>query len=114
MIYYTGLLGVLVIGLSLLTSIHIGESFGTEYPYLFFIGQAVFLLLIFSSVIKTWFNWQDYGKLTKTDFYLSLVAYICLYIIGWSGFQYSWLLIFVGGLIEIFVTRNRAGLVKSS
>ncbi|WP_347301459.1 hypothetical protein [Dolosigranulum savutiense] len=110
--YYTGIVGVLVMGLSMLTSTHLAERFITEFPYLFWGGHVIYLLIVLSLITKTWFNWEDYGQLTRSDFYRSLIFYIVLYILGWSGVAYSGPFALVIGIVDVYITRRRAGLIK--
>ncbi|QTJ36202.1 hypothetical protein [Dolosigranulum pigrum] len=110
--YYTGVTGVLAMSLSMFTSMNIISGFGAEFPYLFTAGHVIFLFIVLGLIAKAWFHWVDFYQLTKYDFYRSLMIYIFLYIIGWLGFAYSGPIALIVGVIDVFITRKRAGLIK--
>ncbi len=110
--YYTGVTGVLAMSLSMFTSMNVISGFRAEYPYLFIAGHVIFLFIVLGLIAKAWFHWVDFYQLTKHDFYRSLVIYSILYVIGWLGFAYSGPIVLIVGVIDVFITRKRAGLIK--
>lgn len=93
-------------------SMNVISRFGAEFPYLFTAGHVIFLFIVLGLIAKAWFHWGDFYQLMKYDFYRSLMIYIFLYIIGWLGFAYSGPIALIVGVIDVFITRKRAGLIK--
>lgn len=111
-VYSTGFLSIITTIVALVANIQIKQGFNFEYPCIFYLGQCVFIIVIMCIIVHTLMHWEQVGNLTKKRLYISVVVTCLLYAIAWTGSSYAWILIFISGVTEAYLTRKRAGLVK--
>lgn len=111
-LYSIGTLGFIATVTSLVVNIQINEQFNITYPYLFWIGQIVLCIFFIGTLIYILFHWDNKLPFTKIRLSLSILISILMYAIAYTGSKYSFILILLVGLTEIYFTRKRANLIK--
>lgn len=111
-LYSTGIIGFIASVASLVTCMEINQQFHDIYPQVYWVGQIVFCMLFLVTTGIALVHWESKTCVTKFRFVLSIVIYMCMYAIAYTGSKYSFMLIFVIGVTEIYLTRKRFGLVK--
>ncbi|MBU0278948.1 hypothetical protein [Gemella sp. zg-1178] len=112
-LYNTGILGFLFTVTSLLVVTEIRQKFNIEYPFIFFTSQIFILTILIFYSIYTLFQWNSISEKHSILFLLqSFISYLLMYVIAYSGYKYSFILIFIVGIIDIYYTRKRYSLIK--
>ncbi|MBU5465843.1 hypothetical protein KQI49_03245 [Virgibacillus sp. MSJ-26] len=112
-LYSTGMIALLASVAALVANLQRGEGFNHTNPYLFWGLQTIFIILFVLAILYTMLHWKQVGELTKNRFFTSIIICGFIYAIAYIDFRYSFLLIFVCGVAESYLTRKRAGFVKS-
>ena len=111
-LYSTGLIGFIATVASHVACTEMNQQFHNTYPQVYWVGQIVFCMLFLVTTGIALVHWESKTCMTKFRFVLSIVIYMCMYAIAYTGSKYSCMLIFVIGVTEIYLTRKRFGLVK--
>ena len=111
-LYSTGLIGFIATVASLVACTEMNQQFHNTYPQVYWGGQIVFCMLFLVTTGITLLHWESKMRVTKLRFALSVVICMCMYAIAYTGSKYSFILIFVIGITEVYLTRKRFGLVK--
>ncbi|MFR4352751.1 MAG: hypothetical protein ACLT3H_13995 [Roseburia sp.] len=112
-LYSTGLMGFVAIVTSILAYVERKEGFDIEYPSLFWGGQLLLFLIFMTTLLYSFFHWDRSTHVKKYRLVLSVITCICMYAIAYTGSKYSLLFILAIGIIEVFFTRKRFGLVHT-
>lgn len=111
-VYKTGLIGMLATITSLVATLEISEKFNVEYPIIFWTGQTFALAIIIVLLLYTINHWDNGFGYSRWILLRSVCVWFLIYCISYTGSKYSLVLIFVVGIVEIYITRSRFGLVK--
>lgn len=111
-LYSTGLMGFIATVASLVACIEVNQEFNITHPNVYWVGQIVLCMLFFVMAIFTLLYWNSEASVTKMRFILSILVAGLMYAIAYTGSQYSFVLIVVIGVTEIYLTRKRAGLIR--
>ncbi len=111
-VYKTGLIGVLACSVSLMANVHISQGFNVEYPTIFWGSQILMGILILVMLIRTLKNWDNTQDIPKTILLRSMCAWVSMYCIAYIESKYSFVLILIVGVVDVYFTRKRFGLVK--
>lgn len=110
-LYSTGLMGILASVISLVAGIQINEKFNITNPYVFWIGQIVFLIIFIGALLYALSSWDKKSNFPKMRLYQSIIIFILMYAIAFIGSKYSLILILMVGITENYFTRKRANLI---
>lgn len=91
--YSTGILSVISTIVALLANIQLRQGFNFEYPYIFYLRQCAFIVVIICIIVYTLTHWGQVGNLTKKRFYTSVVVTCLIYAIAWTGYGYWYLVV---------------------
>lgn len=111
-LYSNGVIGIVATVTSLVASIELTEGFNTDNPYVYWGGQAALWLLLLSMIVYSFMHWDDNAPVSRRRMVESIVVYLCMYAMAYVGSKYSFVLIFVIGIVEVFLTRKRFGKIK--
>lgn len=111
-LYSNGVIGFVATVASLVARVELMENFNMDHPYIYWGGQTVLCLILLSMIIHTWLHWDVKAVVSKKRLALSIVIYMCMYAIAYVDSKYSFALIFVIGIAEVFLTRARFGILK--
>lgn len=111
-LYSNGLIGIVATVTSLVASIELTDGFNMDHPYIYWGGQAVLWLILLSMIVYTLIHWNGNAPVSRRRMVASIVVYLCMYAIAYTGSKDSFLLIFVIGIVEVFLTRKRFGMIK--
>lgn len=111
--YSTGKIALIAPVAALVANIQMGQGFNHTNPYLFWGAQTIFIILFVSATLYTMLHWEQVGELTKSRFFTSIIICGFIYAMAYIGSSYSFLLIFVCGVAEGFLTRKQGGIVRN-
>lgn len=111
-LYSIGILGFIATVISLVANLEINQQFNTTNPYLFWTGQIVFCMIFIGVLLYILFHWDNKSSFSKMRLSLSILISVLMYAIAYTGSKYSFILILLVGLTEIYFTRKRANLIK--
>ncbi len=111
-LYSNGLIGCVATVASLVASVELRENFHVDHPYIYWGGQAILCLILLSMIIHALLYWDVKTVVSKKRLALSIVVYMCMYAIAYVDSKYSFVLIFVIGMVEVFLTRKGFGMLK--
>lgn len=111
-LYSNGSIGFVATVTSLVAGIELMEHFNRSNPYIYWGGQTVLCLILLAMIIYAWLHWDVKALVSKKRMVASIVIYLCMYAIAYTGSKHSLALIFVIGIAEVFLTRKRFGMIK--
>lgn len=111
-LYSTGLMGFIATIAALVANVELYEKFNVTQPYVFWGGQIVLCVIFLAIGLYSFLHWDEKASVKKMRFALSVFICMCMYAIAYTGSKYAFMLILAIGVIEVFLTRKRFGLVK--
>ncbi|MCQ9209070.1 hypothetical protein [Granulicatella seriolae] len=111
-LYSNGTLGFIATVTSLVANQEINGQFNTTNPYIFWIGQIVLCMIFMVVLFHILRHWDNESPFTKTRLSISIGVYGLMYAMAYTGFKYAFVLIFLVGVTEIYLTRKKANLMK--
>ena len=111
-LYATGMIGCVATVTSLIANVQWMEHFNSSHPYIYWGGQVLLCLLSLSMVFHTLLHWDRKALVTRKRLAFSILLYICMYAIAYTGAIFSLVLIFVVELVDTFLTRKQFVMVK--
>lgn len=110
--YKTGFIGILATATSLLANLEISQKFNVEYPIIFWGGQIFLCALLIVLLLYTLNHWDNGFGYSRWTLFRSVCVCFLMYCMAYTDAKYSFVLIFVVGIVESYITRKRFGLVK--
>jgi len=105
-LYISGKISLISAVATLVAWIERREGFDLSNPILFWGVQILFATSIIIAFCFTLRHWDMSYHISKKRVLLSIINIFCLYIIAWTNFKYSWLLILLCSITEIYALRQ--------
>ena len=106
-LYISGKISLISAVAALVACIEQRQGFDLSNPILFWGIQILFAASIIIALCFTLSHWDMSYHIPKKRVLLSIVNIVCLYMIAWTNFRYSWLLILLCSMTEIYALRQR-------
>lgn len=104
--YLSGKISLLAMVATLVAWIQLTGDFFHLYPVLFWLCQMIFVLILVLTIVFTLIRWDNSYHLSRKRMLLSLLNILALYGIAWTCSKYSWFLILLCGMVEVYFIRK--------
>lgn len=103
-LYTSGLITIVLTAISLVTFNQRMQKFYNSFFIAFWIEQGIFFIIMLGLVFYTLKRWDSHCS--KKSFWISCFFMCILYIMAWTDFKLSGIIIFIVGLLVTYYSRK--------
>lgn len=100
--YVSGKISLITTVAALVTWIQRTEGLHHSYPFLFWMNQVLFIIVIIGAICFAMIYWDKNYPIPKKRILLSIVIICLIYVMAWLDLKYSWMLILLLGTLETY------------